>query len=117
MPRITPETNPQTVERTDVSRCRAALLTAHIRFLGARTHLVRASFRLAEAEGRIDSSEREAFETRIRRAMRLSKPAKRLTGVQAACRGAEAYLHEARGSLMPGEANGCGEAARRAVRR
>jgi hypothetical protein len=83
---------------TDIprARARAALAAAYVCFVKARVRLVYCSLRLAEAEGRIDSSEREAFETRIRRAMRLSKPAKRLTAVQAACRGAEAYLGEAR---------------------
>jgi len=102
---------------TDIPRARAALAAAYIPFIKARVRLVYCSLRLAEAEGRMDSLEREAFETRIKRAMRRNTAAKRLIAVQAACRGAEAYLREARGSLMPGEANGCGEAARRSVRR
>jgi len=81
---------------SDIPRARAALAAAYVCFVKARVRLVYCSLRLAEAEGRADPSERELFETRIRRAMRLSKPAKRLTAVQAACRGAEAYLGEAR---------------------
>ena len=81
---------------TDIPRARAALAAAYVCFVKARVRLVYCSLRLAEAEGRADPSELEAFQTRIKRAMRRSTAAKRLSGVQDACRGAEVYLGEVR---------------------